>query len=63
MAKPDRGIFDLAVKQMGVSLEESVFADDMRSYAAAARELGMAGFHFTGYEQFVEDLASVGVRV
>jgi epoxide hydrolase-like predicted phosphatase len=63
LAKPDRGIFDLAVKQMGVALEDSVFADDVRKYAEAATEIGMKGFHFTGYEGFVEDLASVGVSV
>jgi epoxide hydrolase-like predicted phosphatase len=63
MAKPDPAIWQLAVERLNVGLEESVFTDDTRAYAAAATDLGMKGFHFTGYEQFVDDLRSVGVEV
>lgn len=63
LAKPDPRIWQLAMERLGVAPGESVFADDMRSYAAAARDLGMHGFHFTGYEQFVTDLDSIGVSV
>jgi epoxide hydrolase-like predicted phosphatase len=63
MAKPDPAIWHYAMERLGVQAEESVFADDMRSYAAASRDIGMHGFHFTGYEQFVDDLRSVGVNV
>jgi epoxide hydrolase-like predicted phosphatase len=63
LAKPDPRIWHLAMERLEVKPEESVFADDMRSYAAAACELGMHGFHFTGYQQFAEDLRSIGVDV
>jgi putative hydrolase of the HAD superfamily len=63
MAKPDPAIWHYAMERMDVKPEESVFTDDMRSYAAAAQEIGMHGFHFTGYEQFAADLRSVGVDV
>jgi len=63
MAKPDPAIWRYAMARLSVKPEESVFTDDMRSYAAAAREIGMHGFHFTGYEQFTADLRSVGVDV
>jgi epoxide hydrolase-like predicted phosphatase len=63
LAKPDPRIWQLAMERLGVEPGESVFADDMRSYAAAATDLGMRGFHFTGYEQFVTDLGSIGVNV
>lgn len=63
MAKPDPAIWKYAMQRMGVQPEESTFADDVRPYAAAASELGMHGFHFQGYEKFVDDLRGIGVKV
>jgi HAD superfamily hydrolase (TIGR01549 family) len=62
IAKPDPGIYLHAVKLAGMSPEQSVFTDDRADLAEAARAVGMHGFHFTGYERFVEDLRSVGVE-
>jgi putative hydrolase of the HAD superfamily len=62
-AKPDPAIFEHALRQMDVAAEASVFADDVRSYAEAARAVGMHGFYFTGYDQFASDLRSIGVDV
>jgi putative hydrolase of the HAD superfamily len=61
IAKPDEGIFRHALAAAGVTPGESVFADDVRKYADAARALGMHGFHFTGYSQLAEDIRSLGV--
>jgi len=61
IGKPDPKIFHHAAKEMGVSLEVSVFTDDTASYAAAATELGMHGIHFTDYESFVTSLDAIGV--
>lgn len=61
VAKPDPAIFEHALREMDVAPEASVFTDDARPYAEAARALGMHGFHFTGYEQFAADLRSIGV--
>jgi putative hydrolase of the HAD superfamily len=61
IAKPDEGIFRHALDGLGVRAEESVFTDDVRKYAQDAREVGMHGFHFTGYRQFAEDIRSIGV--
>jgi putative hydrolase of the HAD superfamily len=63
LAKPDPAIFEHALREMDVAAEASVFADDVRSYAEAARAVGMHGFHFTGYDQFASDLRSIGVDV
>jgi putative hydrolase of the HAD superfamily len=63
MAKPDHAIFHHAMKLASVDPPESVFTDDYHKHAEAAREVGMHAFHFTGYEQFVEDLRSIGVEV
>jgi putative hydrolase of the HAD superfamily len=62
IAKPDPGIFLHATKLAGLAPEQSVFTDDRADLAEAARAVGMHGFHFTGYEGFVEDLRSVGVQ-
>ena len=62
IAKPDAGIFEHAVSLMDVPLEASVFTDDFSKYAEAACALGMHGFHFTGYEQFVQDLRTLGIE-
>lgn len=61
IAKPDEGIYRHALAAAGVAPGESVFTDDVRKYADAARALGMLGFHFTGYTQFVQDIRSIGV--
>ncbi|HEY5638858.1 MAG TPA: HAD-IA family hydrolase, partial [Dehalococcoidia bacterium] len=63
VAKPDPAIFQHALEAAGAEPEASVFTDDVSAYAAAAREIGMHGFHFTGYEQFAADLRSLGVEV
>jgi putative hydrolase of the HAD superfamily len=62
VAKPDAGIFLHALAAAGVAPQRSVFTDDVRKFAEAARAVGMHGFHFTGYPQFVQDLSSVGVE-
>jgi len=61
IAKPDEGIFRHALDGLGVRPQESVFTDDVRKYAEAARALGMHGFHFTGYPRFAQDIRSIGV--
>ena len=63
LAKPDPAIFQHALREMDVAAEASVFTDDVRSYAEAARAVGMHGFYFTGYDQFAADLRSIGVDV
>ena len=62
IAKPDERIFRHALDRAGVAPEDSVFTDDVRKYTDAARNLGMHGFHFTGYPQFTQDIRSVGVE-
>jgi putative hydrolase of the HAD superfamily len=62
MAKPDPAIFHHAMKLADVEPPESVFTDDYHKHAEAARGVGMHAFHFTRYEQFVEDLRSIGVE-
>ena len=62
LAKPDPAIFYHALSEMGVPAEVATFADDVKSYAEAATAVGMHGFHFTGFDQFVTDLRAIGVE-
>jgi putative hydrolase of the HAD superfamily len=61
VAKPDAEIYLHAARALDVPPEACVFTDDNRGFAEAAREVGMHGFHFTGYDRFAADLRSVGV--
>ena len=62
IAKPEPGIYLHAAQSLGVAPEACVFTDDVPRFAEAAREVGMHAFPFTGYEQLVQDLRSVGVQ-
>ena len=39
--KPDKAIFDLTLKKLGVSAEETVFLDDIGGNLKTARKMGM----------------------
>lgn len=58
-AKPDPSIFRYALEQVGVLPEEALFVDDTAGHVAAARDLGIEGFHFDGdvelLRAFVDD--------
>jgi epoxide hydrolase-like predicted phosphatase len=62
IAKPDTRIFHHAMKLAKVEPEQAVFTDDRSDFAEVAQRIGMHGFHFTGYERFVKDLQSIGVK-
>lgn len=61
IAKPDPAIYLHAANAIGLEPQQCAFTDDVAKYAEAARDVGMQGFYFQGYEQFVADLRSVGV--
>jgi HAD superfamily hydrolase (TIGR01509 family) len=61
LAKPDPAIFHHALSEAGAEAAHSVFTDDNPDYAEVARNVGMHGFHFTGYDQFAADLRGIGV--
>ena len=64
-AKPDRKIFEIAVKQFGVRPESTIYIDDLAANVRSARDLG---FHAIQYEwrehaEFERRLAELGVQV
>src|SRR5690606_36635700 len=61
MMKPDRKIFELFEKQLGVQLQELVFIDDANKSLSAARECGFTPILFESYEQLVGTLKKLEV--
>jgi len=53
MAKPDPAIFELALRQLGVRAEETVYVDDMQENVIAAQTLGLRGVLFQTPEQAI----------
>lgn len=62
IAKPDPAFFRLLFSRYGLDPSRCVFIDDRQENIDAARDLGMPGFLFTGYEDAQKKLASLGIR-
>jgi putative hydrolase of the HAD superfamily len=58
-AKPDPRIYELSAEDLQVEIEECVFTDDQERYATAARDVGMQGIAYKGFEQFKADLEKI----
>ena len=56
IAKPDPAIFELALRQLGVRAEETVYVDDMQENVIAAQTLGLRGVLFQTPQQAIEDV-------
>ena len=44
--KPDRAIFEVAVRQFGINPVETVYIDDLEKNVAAARDVGFQAFQY-----------------
>jgi putative hydrolase of the HAD superfamily len=64
LAKPDRRIYALAARRLGVEADECVFVDDSERNVDAALQAGMAAVHFVvdRGDALEELLAGAGVR-
>jgi len=51
-AKPDREIYEATLSRLGVVPQQALFVDDRGENIAAADELGLRTFHFTGDDRF-----------
>ncbi len=60
-AKPDREIYEEAVRRSGVPAGQAVFFDDISEYVEAAKAVGLQGRVFTTAEAFQRDLRSLGL--
>ncbi len=60
--KPNKIIFEDALKKLNLRPEECVFTDDILEYVEVAKSLGLEAFQFTTADKFEVDLRSVGVE-
>ncbi len=64
MVKPQREIYELALRKFGVNGEECVFIDDLPSNIEMAENCGICGVVFHGDAKILrEDLRRAGVKV
>jgi len=61
VAKPDPGIFDLAVRRFGFAPAQMLFVDDSAANIDAALSLGWQVHHFTGAQRLSDDLRGRGL--
>ena len=62
--KPERPIFEIALRQFGVEPAETVYIDDMAPNVATARDFGFHAFQYdcAQHARLVEQLAALGVE-
>lgn len=63
LEKPDSGIYLLALEQMKLKPEESIFIDDTEENVLGARKVGMQGILFADYQSLLIDLKSLGINI
>lgn len=61
--KPDREIFQLALRRAGTDAEQALFIDDKPENVAAARQLRIHAHHYTGLPGLVGFLGEHGLEV
>jgi putative hydrolase of the HAD superfamily len=60
--KPDRAIYQEALRLMNARADRSLFVDDREENIAAAARLGFHTHQFEGMDRFVQVLRSYGIR-
>ena len=63
ISKPDRRIYEHALRRFNLRADECVFVDDKEENLAPARGLGMRTVFFRSAKQLKDDLRKLGVRV
>jgi HAD superfamily hydrolase (TIGR01509 family) len=61
--KPSKKIFEELVKQSQVEPSAVVFADDNPDSLSGAKEVGITTFLYEGFDKYLEQLESVGVKI
>jgi putative hydrolase of the HAD superfamily len=63
MAKPDRQIFELAIKRAGIPADRIAYFDDVQTFVDVASSLGITGRLFTDAPSFRRQLAELGIAI
>lgn len=59
IVKPNAGIYQIAMDELGVKPENSIFVDDMPENIQAANDLGMLGILFTDQNRLFDQLSQL----
>ncbi|MGC8572016.1 MAG: HAD family hydrolase [Candidatus Micrarchaeia archaeon] len=59
--KPDKKIYEIALKRMGVLPDEAVFIDNLKENVEGAARLGIHAIQYRDYEQLLKDLVELNV--
>ena len=59
MRKPDREIFELTARELGVEPAECVFVDDLEPNIRGAVATGMCGVHHTSTDETLRELSTI----
>jgi epoxide hydrolase-like predicted phosphatase len=63
LVKPQKEIFELALKKLNLKAEECIFIDDAYDNIMAARSVGFKTVQFTDNNQLVRELKLLGVKL
>lgn len=63
MAKPDKEIFELACRRLGVELSEAVMIDDQQSTCDMVKTYGMQSICYKDFDRLVGELQGRGIKV
>ncbi|MBP8304292.1 MAG: HAD family phosphatase [Phycisphaerae bacterium] len=63
VCKPDRRIYERALKRLGVSGQEAVFVDDRPEFVEGARQVDLRAVLFEGAGPLQARLAAMGMRL
>ncbi len=62
LIKPEKGIYLLALKRLGVEADEAVFIDDKEKNVEGAKKAGLHATLFKGVEQLRDELNGLSVK-
>ena len=63
--KPDRGIYEIALRQFGIEARDTVFIDDLQPNIDTALELGFRAirYDYHRHDDLVQDLTGLGIQI
>jgi putative hydrolase of the HAD superfamily len=59
--KPERKIYDFAIKRMGIAYENAVFIDDLQENVDGAKKLGIKAIRFENRRKLDKELYKLGL--
>jgi len=62
LIKPDKEIYNLVVRDLGVNPQEIFYTDDRPELVESAKSLGLRGCVFTNFNQLISELKDQGIN-